>query len=624
MSLEQHEGSSEKTVEKEALANEEPTQSQVVEIEVPEIEHLSQKGSDSSSLSFTNDVSIWPIRVLYLAYAFILITSLSTSFARYSTLSYTPFVTSAFKHHSELATAGVISRISAIITYPIMAKCADFFGRDGGFGIAFVITTVSYIMMASCQSINTYLAAGIFSNNIAYIIMVQIFISDTSSFANRGFLLSLPEAVSSVPALYLGSIISQHMLDQSPQGWRWGYGMWAIIIPFTAIPLLTLVIIMKKRVNRPSGIHIPSASIVRGVDKHENIFCKIYHVLWVELDLPGAILLIAALSLILIPITLNSVALNNPRHNGEFIGTFVSGFAVLGAFLLWELRFAKKPFIPFYSICYWSVAAALAMNAFDFMAHQTFDTLFPSFMLVAGHARPQDATRIDSSLIVAYEISSVFIGIFMRLFRRSKQCVFIGVPLVVLGQGLMVYFVNIPGERVASQAHLTLAYVLFGIGRGLYQTSAQVVVQSIVSQDKMAIATAVFYSAKSLGAAIGVAIGGGYWNHYLPVNLHRYLPDAAKSQAQNIFHSITVARATKGAVRAGVDKAYRETFQQMAIMSTCIVSCLVILMFVISNVKLETRKESEERIQREEAGHDPVELLPEQDCESSKAEEKAL
>lgn len=71
----------------------------------------------------------------------------------------------------------------------------------------------------------------------------------------------------------------------------------------------------------------------------------------------------------------------------------------------------------------------------------------------------------------------------------------------------------------------------------------------------------IIFAAMSLGGAIGVSIGGGFWNNYLPERLVEFLPEEAQKNATSIFKSITVARATKGEIREAVNTAYRLTLK---------------------------------------------------------------
>jgi hypothetical protein len=91
----------------------------------------------------------------------------------------------------------------------------------------------------------------------------------------------------------------------------------------------------------------------------------------------------------------------------------------------------------------------------------------------------------------------------MRVSKRAKPWVLVGVPLCILGQGLQIYLVNIGGTHPANEASFITAKALVGIGRGFYQTAAQVAVQAVVERQEVAVATGVFFASMNFGGAIG-------------------------------------------------------------------------------------------------------------------------
>lgn len=90
----------------------------------------------------------------------------------------------------------------------------------------------------------------------------------------------------------------------------------------------------------------------------------------------------------------------------------------------------------------------------------------------------------------------------MKYTKRSQVYVFIGVPLVVLGQGLQIYFVNMNGDS-ANEASFVTAKSLVGVGRAFYQTAAQVSIQALVAKEDVPVVTGVYFAAMNLGGAIG-------------------------------------------------------------------------------------------------------------------------
>src|SRR5690348_10918255 len=90
-------------------------------------------------------------------------------------------------------------------------------------------------------------------------------------------------------------------------------------------------------------------------------------------------------------------------------------------------------------------------------------------------------TERSNALRVAFQIVSMVGAIGMRYTKRAKPWVLLGVPLCILGQGLQIYFVNMNGTHPASEVQFIVAKTLVGVGRGLYQTAAQVAVQAVVA-----------------------------------------------------------------------------------------------------------------------------------------------
>lgn len=93
----------------------------------------------------------------------------------------------------------------------------------------------------------------------------------------------------------------------------------------------------------------------------------------------------------------------------------------------------------------------------------------------------------------------------MKYTKRTQIFVFIGVPLLVLGQGLQIYFVNMNGGS-ANEASFITAKTLAGVGRAFYQTAAQVSIQALVAKEDVPVVTGVYFAAMNFGAAIGTRL----------------------------------------------------------------------------------------------------------------------
>ncbi|KAB8222326.1 major facilitator superfamily domain-containing protein [Aspergillus novoparasiticus] len=533
----------------------------------------------------------WTEKGLYTAFVGLFIATLAINFGDYSTQVYVPYTTSAFKQHSAMSAARVVMNITRIAAYPIIAKLGDVFGRAEMFILSIAASTLGYVIYAACEDIAQYMVAGIFEaiGSTGYALTQQVFVADVTNLINRGIWSTLPDSLTTVPTLYLGTIVAQRMLDHSM--WRWGWGMWAIITPVCAVPLIATMLVYQRR----APIKVPIAKAM-GWKETDTWYQRAYRLLWVELDLPGGVLLLLGLSLLLVPIALTGSNNSNAWHKGNFIAMLVLGIVFLIAFAIWDARFAKKPFVPYRMIKQRTVAAACLLGALDFFHYSVFSVFFTSYLQVAGHFNAGNATRIDNSLRVAFQVSGIFAAFFMKYTKRSQIWVLVGVPLCILGMGVLLYLVDMGDSQTGNEAAFVTAKSLIGIGRGFYQTAAQVSVQAVVSRQEVSVVTAVFFASMSIGGAIGTSVAGAIWRSNLPRKLSEYLPDEAKGQAKSIFGSIVVAQKylVGGPVRMAIDRSYRESQRLLAIAAISALAPMLVIMFFLKNVRLDERQTAKE------------------------------
>ena len=239
-----------------------------------------------------------------------------------------------------------------------MAKFANVFGRLEAFCLSILIYTIGYIQQAASRNVQTFAAAQIFysAGSTSLQILQQIFIADTSDLLNRALFSSIPDTPFLV-TVWSGPPIAQSILSKS--SWRWGYGLWAIVLPVAFLPLMLALAANFRKAKRAHALP-PSpwkGQSVRGVLK----------ILWYELDFFGLILLSAAISLILIPLTLAATAKSGWK-NGSIVAMIVIGAVCLITFPIWESgpQWAPKPFLSFRLFTNRTVLAGCAIGFFYF------------------------------------------------------------------------------------------------------------------------------------------------------------------------------------------------------------------------------------------------------------------
>jgi MFS family permease len=217
-----------------------------------------------------------------------------------------------------------------------MSKVADVFGRLEAFSLSVLIYTIGYIQQAAADGVRTYAAAQIFysAGQTGLQILIQIFIADTSDLLNRALCTTLPN-IPFLATVWIGPTLAQSILDTIT--WRWGYGIWAIVLPIAFMPLALAMYINQKRAAK---LGILPKSQFEGLTAWETLTT-----LWYELDVFGLVLICGAFSLILIPLT---IAASDGWNDGPTLAMLTVGVICLLAFPFWERSktLAPRAFFP--------------------------------------------------------------------------------------------------------------------------------------------------------------------------------------------------------------------------------------------------------------------------------------
>ncbi|KAG7876781.1 hypothetical protein KL938_004394 [Ogataea parapolymorpha] len=543
----------------------------------PETVELSRSASETSSTPKGKNLVL-------AAYCVLVFAAFVETFAGDSTSGLDSYATSHFNAHALISTADVTYKITAIISYPIMAKLNDLFGRSEGFGFSVLVYTMAYVLYAACQNVQTYVCAEILYavGKIGYRVFQQVFIADTSSLINRGLMSQLPDAIAAVPSLYVGSVIQDAFIEHAT--WRWGYGMWAIVMFVSCLVLTTMMYIVDRK-TKSTG-HDKIIKSFEGLPEG-NFFKKAGYYLFVKLDLFGGILMAVGLVLFFIPLTLTGKSSPYKWHEARLIALLVVGFVIFCLFLLWNTKFAKYPFVQHQALLQKTTLLACLIVALDWCENSAFSTYMKTVLQVSDYVTVGEASRIDNSKKACLQIFSVVGGLLMKYTKRSKLFVTSGIILLYLGHVLLVCFVN-TGDGMAARPLLYMAEVFIGAGRGFYQCALQVIVQAVAGRHNIAMSTAFFLAFSSIGSLIGSAIAGSIWNTVILSKLNKYLPEDSKSNATKIYKSIKVALKYKKGTeeRDAIAKAYRETQQIIGWATVGIITPMLIMMLFVHNVHL--------------------------------------
>ncbi|KAK3697253.1 hypothetical protein LTR37_017565 [Vermiconidia calcicola] len=521
--------------------------------------------------------STWSKTGLYVAYLGIALIAFATSLEAQTTNNLTIFATSAFSSHSLVATVGVVQGVVLSVAKPPMSKIADVFGRFEAFSLSVLIYTIGYTQQAASNSVKTYAAAQIFysAGSTGLQILIQIFIADTSDLLNRAFCATLPD-VPFLVNVWIGPQLAESILQTT--SWRWGYGIWVIILPLAFMPL-GLALFTSQRRAAKRGV-LPKSQF-EGLTKWEAATT-----LWYELDAFGLILLCVAFSLILIPLTLAS---QSGWRSANLIAMLAVGTTCLLVFPFWERSktLAPRAFFPRALIKNRTVVAGLGVAFFYFMAfYLSIYPYFQSYLLVVQGETVSSAGRIVQTFTFTATISSILISLAIKCTKYYKRFVVLGTLVYLGGLGLMVRY------RAEGSSRLTIigSQMVVGLGGGMLHGPAQLGVQASASHQDVAAATAIFLTILEIGGAVGNAISGAIWTQNVPIKLAQYLPPETQDQAAAIYGNVTLAAngwPIGSPTRDAINRAYQETMTKILTVAVIVAAPCVILSCFLKNYKLD-------------------------------------
>ncbi|GJN68319.1 hypothetical protein PLICBS_002362 [Purpureocillium lilacinum] len=519
--------------------------------------------------------TVWTQTALVAAYIMIWVIYFVNTTQQGATSSLTPWVTSAFQQHSLTPTVTLMSQIIGGVFKLTLAKILDVFGRPQGYLLSIILTTLGLAVMAVCRNIETYAAAQVFYwvgfNGLDY--CLSIFIADTSSLKNRGLVFAYSSSPYIITA-WLSGPISEAFLNGP--GFRWGFGTFAIVTPIITLPLYFLFMQNYHKAKR-QGL-IPNRKHDQGPSQTFAYYAR-------EFDLVGVLLLSIGLALFLLPFNIYSRQ-ELGWHSPMIISFLVTGIVLLALFALWEWRYAPVKFIPYSLLMDRTVFGACILACVSFISYYIWDSYFNSFLQVVNGLSVTQASYVGQVYSVGTCLWALVVGLLIRKTGRFKWlAMYFGVPLLIVGVGLMIKFRQ-PNVHVG---WLVMCQVLIAVAGGTIVICEQTAAMAAASHQFVAVVLAVESMFAALGAAIGLTVAAAIWQAVFPRKLREYLPESELKNLDKIYGRLDVQLSYPlgSPARIAIQRAYGDGQKMMLLggTSVLIVALVAVAMWRDINVK---------------------------------------
>lgn len=498
--------------------------------------------------------------------------------------SLTPYVTSSFQNHSLTAATGIFANLIGGLFKLPLAKILDIWGRPQGFVTMMISLTIGLIMMAGCNSVETYAAGQVFYwlgyNGITY--SIAIFIADTSALKNRALMFAFASSPYII-TVWIGGPLATAFL-KGP-GFRWGFGAFAIITPVICSPLMALFYFNYRKARR-QGL-IPDRSSGRTLAQSIKYYA-------IEFDVAGLFLITAGLAFFLLPFSLYTYQAEQWR-SPMIIAFFVVGGVLLIGFVLFEKYLAPKTFIPYDLLMDRTVLGACILSGVLFISFYIWDIYFTSFLQVVNNL---DITK-TSYIMNIYSIGSCFwsliVGVLVRWTGRFKWlALYFGVPVTILGVGLMAAFRQ-PDVNIG---YIVMCQIFIAVAGGTLVICEQMAAMASTTHQYIAVVIAIEGMFANVGGAVGLTVAGAIWTAVFPQRLAEYLPPESQANATAIYGSLAVQLQypVGTPTRAAIQRAYGDAQRIMIIASTVIQVISLISVMVWRDIKVKDFKQVKGRV----------------------------
>lgn len=327
-------------------------------------------------------------------------------------------------------------------------------------------------------------------------------------------------------------------------GWRWGIGLFAIILPICSLGLIIPLFLFQRRM----------AQLGAKTRYRISLFNFVSHC-----DLGGMVLLTAGFALLLLPLALAGTTPS--KWSTPWVPALMAIGGVLLLLLLgYESSVAAHPLVPPRFLRNISLVLAWLMGLLDTFAFSVTHTYMYPWATVVHAYTARDATFLTFTAGCMQVLIGLLAGFLMFKTRKYKWLLVIGVIVRLVGYGVML---RLRGAT-NSTPELFIVQIIQGTGSGIILTTLIVIAQVVVPRIELSQSTALQLLIIYMGNAVGSTAAGAIYTNSLRERLEFHFPAATVQDVDEVFNTISeVSYPLRSPARLAINRAYSDVMRYM-------------------------------------------------------------
>lgn len=440
-----------------------------------------------------------------------------------TTSSYAVPATSSFNRHSMISSVNIASLIIGSVVQPFQAKFSDITSRPLCFAVSLGFYTMGVIVAAASSTIGAYVVGSVCtavgSNGVSFV--RDIIVADLTDLKWRGVANALMTSPYIITVWFSGLIV-EAILNHN---WRWGYGMFAIIMPVVVLPAILVLYHFEHKAQK----------LIPKEEKPKKTFLQVVWESAIQMDAFGLILMGFGWALLLLPFSLQPYA-KDGWGNPSLIAMLVVGPVLLVVFVIYEFFFAPFPLMPRRILYNKTFVSSVLINFIYLLADGVRSQYLTSILLVGKNWSYQNWTYFGNTLTVSLCFFGLVSGATYRIVQRYKWLNTMGIII-----RMIAYILPIRSKgTMANTASFVMCQILVGVGSAYNTVGTIIASQASVPHQDMSSVMALLLLWSTVGSAIGYTISGSIWTSRMYNYLREYIPQTvADDEVYNYYTDLT-------------------------------------------------------------------------------------